>query len=67
MEISFLLSCSVPDSNRGSTQPRMAAVASLIVVSEFDASIVKRSLIIGETSITVFVGLVGLSFMTTTR
>ena len=66
MEISFLESWRVPDSNRGNTQSRIAAVAPLRVVSESDASMVRRSLIKGETSITVFVGF-GLSFMTTTR
>lgn len=66
MEISFLERFNVPDSNRGSTQSKMAAVAPLRVVSEFAASAVKRSLITGETSITVFVGF-GLSFMTKTN
>ena len=65
MEISFLERVNVPDSNRGSTQSKMAAVAPLRVVSESDASTVKRSFITGDTSMTVFVGF-GLSFMTTT-
>ena len=66
MEISFLESWSVPDSNRGNTQSRMAAVVPFRVVSESDASMVRRSFITGETSMTVFVGF-GLSFMTTTN